>query len=134
MRYEIAITPMGKPRMVRSDSWKKRPCVTRYWAFKDELNYLCNQAGYRQGEELYATFHFPMPKSWTKKKRLEKVGQRHDQKSDVDNTSKAILDCLLPSGDEKVHLLAVNKVWSEHPSITFYDTIEEWLANLDQSL
>ena len=31
------ITPVPKPRMTRRDRWAKRPCVLRYWAFKDEV-------------------------------------------------------------------------------------------------
>ncbi len=126
MKYEIAISPMGKPRMVKSDSWRKRPVVQRYWAFKDELTLLCNRSGYRQGNELYATFHIPMPASWPKSRKLLMLGQNHDSKYDVDNIIKAVLDSLLPSGDEKVHTVAVNKVWSDRPMITFYDTLPEW--------
>jgi Holliday junction resolvase RusA-like endonuclease len=130
MKYEIEIAPMGKPRMVRSDSWKKRPCVTRYWAFKDELNFLCKKAGYGQRNQLFATFHIPMPKSWNKGKRALMLEQNHDQKFDIDNIVKAVLDCLLPDGDEKVHTVCVNKVWSEHPAIVFYDTLPEWMEDL----
>lgn len=130
MRYEIEISPIGKPRMVKSDAWKKRPCVVRYWKFKDDLNFLCKRAGYVQGNELFATFRIPMPKSWPKSKRLKNLGMPHDQKYDLDNMIKAVGDCLLPLGDEKMHIISVNKVWSEHPSIVFYDTIEEWLASL----
>ena len=31
------ITPVPAPRMTRSDRWKKRPCVLRYFAFRDEV-------------------------------------------------------------------------------------------------
>jgi Holliday junction resolvase RusA-like endonuclease len=130
MKYEINITPMGKPRMVKSDAWKKRPCVVRYWAFKDDLNYLCDKAGYRLEKSMYATFHFQMPKSWPKKTKLEKMGTPHDQRSDLDNCVKAICDCLLPSGDEKVWLIGVNKIWAERPGIVFYDTMPEWMEDL----
>ena len=30
----IKITPVSKPRMTRADTWKKRPCVLKYWAYK----------------------------------------------------------------------------------------------------
>lgn len=130
MRYEVEISPIGKPRMVKSDAWKKRPCVVRYWKFKDDLNFLCKKAGYVQGNELFATFRIPMPKSWAKSKRTLMCEQNHDQKFDIDNIVKGVLDCLLPSGDEKVHTVCVNKVWSEHPSIVFYDTFDEWSRHL----
>ncbi len=130
MKYEIAITPMGKPRMVRSDAWKRRPCVTRYWAFKDELNDLCEKAGYTQRNELYAVFQIPMPKSWSPSKKKLMMGLVHNQKFDIDNIAKAILDCLLPSGDEKVHTVCVKKVWSGNPGILFFDTLPEWIDEI----
>lgn len=134
MKYEIAITPVAKPRMTKSDRWKKRPATTKYWNFKAELAQACNEAGYVQGMTLYVTIGIQMPKSWKKSRRIEMLSKPHDQKPDWDNYAKAICDCLMPDGDEKIHTGCVNKVWSEHPSITFYDTIGEWLANLDQSL
>ena len=35
---ELEITPTPKPRMTKSDRWESRPCVNRYWSFKEELN------------------------------------------------------------------------------------------------
>jgi Holliday junction resolvase RusA-like endonuclease len=128
MTHEIKISPIGKPRMVRSDSWRKRPCVQRYWAFKDELTKLCSESGYVQGEKLYAIFGLPVPKSWKKQKKLDFVGHPHDQKFDIDNIVKAVLDCLMPEGDEKVHTVCVQKLWTAEPVILFYDTLEEWIV------
>lgn len=128
MKYEIPIAPIGKPRMVKSDSWMKRPCVTRYWQFKDDLSHMCNQAGYKQGNELYAIFRIPMPKSWSLSKKKLMCEQMHDQKFDIDNIIKAVLDCLLPSGDEKVHTVCVKKVWSDKPGIVFFDSFCDWVG------
>ena len=129
MKYEIPIAPMGKPRMVRSDRWKKRPVVTRYWSFKDELVDLCRKAGYVQGMTMYVKFLLPMPKSWSKKKRAEMDGRFHDQKFDTDNLIKSLGDCLLPEGDEKIHTICASKVWSSNHGIIFFDTIEEWILD-----
>ncbi len=129
MKYEIPIVPMGKPRMVRSDRWKKRPVVQRYWSFKDELVDLCRKAGYVQGRTLFATILIQMPKSWKKGKKAIMDGQFHDCKYDVDNIIKAVLDCLLPDGDEKVHTVCVSKEWSSEPGIVFYDSMEDWMLD-----
>jgi Holliday junction resolvase RusA-like endonuclease len=129
MKWVIPIIPMGKPRMVRSDSWKKRPCVVRYWQFKDELNRLCRDEGYVQGNSLYADFLIVMPKSWSKAKKTLMMGQMHDQKFDIDNIIKAVLDCLLPEGDEKVHTVCVRKFWSDTPGIVFFDSLSDWLED-----
>ena len=28
---------MAKPRMTKSDSWKKRPVVLKYWEYKNDI-------------------------------------------------------------------------------------------------
>jgi Holliday junction resolvase RusA-like endonuclease len=95
------ITPMGKPRMTRRDSWAKRPCVVRYWTFKDAL-----QATLELNTDVLDAIsdgliyrvdwiaYFPVSKSWTKKKKAQHYGQIHQQKPDRDNVDKAILDAL----------------------------------------
>lgn len=89
MKKVYLINPVSKPRMNRGDKWKKRKCVLKYWAFKDEVRAkklklpVCNY---------HVTFIVPMPKSWTKKKRSEMDGEGHQQKPDKDNFEKALLD------------------------------------------
>ena len=103
------ITPMGKPRMTQRDKFAKRKPVLRYWAFKDECRLKkveVPQCGY------HITFVLPMPKSWTKKKRLAMNGQPHQQKPDKDNLEKALLDALY-ADDSKVWDGRVTKRWGE---------------------
>ena len=64
----LKITAVSKPRMTRADTWKKRPCVTKYWAYKDELNELVKGIDVELDDELFIEFYMPMPKSWSKKK------------------------------------------------------------------
>ena len=35
IRYPL--TGMAKPRMTKADTWKKRPIVLKYWAYKDSI-------------------------------------------------------------------------------------------------
>ena len=95
------IPPMGKPRITRRDPWAKRPCVLRYWEFKDALQaileanvdvpeFIDNGTIYRVDWIAY----FPMAKSWSKLKRSKHMGQIHQQKPDRDNVDKAILDAI----------------------------------------
>ena len=69
------ITPVAKPRMTRSDKWKKRPCVMRYWEFCDKVQ--GNNIRIKSGDRII--FHVPMPKSWSKRKRDEMNGSPHKQ-------------------------------------------------------
>ena len=55
--------------MTRADTWKKRPCVVNYWAFKDELKEQLKEVNFEISDELFVEFYIAMPKSWTKKKK-----------------------------------------------------------------
>ena len=113
----LAIDPMGKPRMTRADSWKKRPCVEKYWAFKDELR---KQAGaWNLPESFGVKFLMPMPKSWSKKKRIAMIGEPHQQKPDIDNLEKALLDAFLDD-DSGVWRLHSEKRWAVEGQIMIY--------------
>lgn len=111
------ITPIPKPRMVRSDSWKKRPAVMRYWAFKDKVREL----GIELQSPCKITFYIEMPKSWSKKKRDEWCGKPHMNKPDGDNLEKGLLDSVF---DDDAHMWAVSweKRWAVEGSIT----VESW--------
>ena len=107
----IKIIPMGKPRMTQRDKWQKRPCVLRYRAFKDELR---AQVGPLPIDPFYVRFmaFFPMPKSWSKKKKKEMTGKLHRSKPDIDNICKAILDTILKD-DSKIGWVEMSKHWDD---------------------
>jgi len=105
------ITPIPKPRMTHADRRIPRPPVTRYWAFKDELNILAKQDGFELPDAFEVTFYLPMPKSWSKKKKAAMQGQPHQQVPDLDNLEKALLDSLLPGDDSGVWRKLSQKIW-----------------------
>jgi Holliday junction resolvase RusA-like endonuclease len=114
----IEITPMGKPRMTRRDTWKQRDVVVRYRAFCDELS--LNLPSYQLPHELALTFFIPMPASWSKRKRLAMAGAPHDQKPDIDNLCKGFMDAF-KSEDKHVYALRAEKYWSETGGIEISD-------------
>ncbi len=109
MTKEYLITPVPKPRMTRSDKWKKRDCVVRYYAFKDEVQ--ANKITLPESD-YHVTFILPMPKSWSKKKKQEMNGKPHQQKPDKDNLEKALLDAIFDD-DCKIWDGRVTKLWGE---------------------
>lgn len=113
------ITPIPKPRMTRADSWKKRPVVLSYWAYKDEINLWANKTKICISTELNVTFILPMPKSWSCKKKMNMNGKPHTQKPDWDNLAKGLQDCLLKN-DSGVHRAIINKVWGYEGKIIFH--------------
>ena len=119
------IDPVGKPRMTRADSWKKRPCVVKYWKFKDKAKSL--GLNKELGNALLARYVIKMPKSWSKKKRKTMNGKPHQQKPDIDNIDKAVLD-IIPE-DSHVFLSFTIKIWGEKGMIVTYNSIQELLEH-----
>ena len=109
---QYSITPVPKPRMTRADKWKKRPAVLRYRAFADECRLKINQS--LDGKSI--TFLMPMPKSWSKKKKMEMVGQPHRQRPDIDNLAKALFDALYED-DSGIASVSLRKMWSTDGAI-----------------
>lgn len=107
------IIPCPKPRQTVSDKWKKRPSVLRYRAFADECR-LRRVSIPESGATVI--FRIPMPPSWSMKKRRQMDGKPHQQKPDVDNILKAILDAVYAS-DAGVWDIRVVKLWSDEGSI-----------------
>lgn len=100
------IVPNTKPRQTQSDRWKKRPCVLRYRAFKDEirLRRLILPESHR------VVFVMPMPSSWSKKKKADMDGKPHQVRPDIDNLHKALLDAVFEE-DSHIWDCRITKVW-----------------------
>ncbi len=111
MRYDIV--PCAKPRMTQRDKFARRPCVVKYWAFKDE----CRLKGvYVPTCGAHIKFTIPMPPSWPKKKKKIYDGAPHTDKPDIDNLLKAILDAVYVD-DSIVHDIRVSKWWGAEGQI-----------------
>jgi Holliday junction resolvase RusA-like endonuclease len=115
---EIDITPVPKPRMVRSDKYKKRPVVESYWAYKDELTLKANLKKIKLGAIVDVIFIIPMPKSWSQKKRQEMNGKPHQERPDGDNLLKALQDCLCKE-DNFIWKVSYEKRWGIIGKIIF---------------
>jgi len=114
MRYNI--TPVPAPRMTQRDKWARRPCVMRYFTFRDEIKRL----GITVKPYDSIVFTMPMPKSWSKKKKLEHNGRAHKAKPDLDNLCKALLDSIFED-DSHIHALTLLKVWGYEGEIVIND-------------
>lgn len=106
------ISPIPAPRMTRSDKWKKRPCVLRFFAFRDEVR--ARKVGITAASKVI--FNIEMPASWSKQRRVEWDGLPHMNKPDIDNLIKALLDSVF---EDDAHIWAVSaeKRWAITPSI-----------------
>ena len=109
------IVPVQKPRMTRSDKWKGRNCVKRYFEFCNKVKAAGIEISYSKTSIVFA---LPMPKSWNKKKREEYNGKPHQQKPDLDNLLKALSDAVHKEDCKIWHYGNLSKVWAETGSIT----------------
>jgi len=111
-RFVCHIAPLGKPRMTRRDKWKKRPCVMRYREFADKLRTYFVGIDLTDVHALSWIAYFPLPVSWSKKRKAAMRGQRHYSKPDRDNVDKAILDALFDQ-DSGVSHGTLTKLWDD---------------------
>ena len=122
--YKLALTidPVAKPRMTRSDRWKKRPCVMRYRDYSNRLRKAALLQKYVPANELIMQFHIKMPVSWSKKKKEQMRGRPMQSRPDIDNLQKSILDSLFPDEDSAIWKVCASKRWADVGSVT----IKNW--------
>lgn len=112
VQLTIPVAPLGKPRMTRADAWKKRPAVQKYWKFKDDIKEHIKDLP----PEFEVVFCVPMAKSWSKRRRADMHDKPHQQKPDIDNYLKALLDAVCED-DSYVYKVTMSKRWAVFGSI-----------------
>jgi len=123
--YYYNINPVPKPRMTQADRWRKRPCVLRYFDFKDKVRELDIKVD--NGDHII--FVLPMAKSWGMKKKREKCRQLHDQRPDKDNLEKALLDAVYDE-DCEIADTRVTKIWGYNGEIIIIKGEYTWTEKL----
>jgi len=112
----IPLIPCPAPRMTKADKWKKRPCVLRYFQFRDDLKRL---KVFEVPMDRKIVFIMPMPNSWPKKRTLMLDGQPHKQKPDLDNLLKSLLDGVYGDDSHIWRLSGLEKRWGKQGAIIF---------------
>ncbi len=120
----IGHKPEPKPRMTRSDKWKKRPIVMRYRAYCDVLNLIDNILNGKISDimdtgTVSLTFFLPIPKS---RKKTNKEGDPHQVTPDLDNYIKAVLDAICDN-DSHIYEIKARKQYTERQSGLYINTI-----------
>ena len=104
---EYKICPVAKPRMVRSDKWRKRPATDKYWKFVDQCKL---ERVVLPCFNSHVTFILPMPNSFSKKKKGQLNGKPHMQRPDLSNLLKALEDALYQD-DSGIYDIWIEKRW-----------------------
>jgi len=109
-KYEVKYNKKGQPFWVRelksgkTKTLRSKPNFVRtrryllkYLHYKDDLKAHAQKTGFIMPQDAFFMWFFmPMPKTWTKKKKLAMAFKLHKHKKDTDNLSKAIKDALAP--------------------------------------
>ena len=106
----LNVTPHTKPRMTVQDRWKRRKCVLSYFDYRDKVRDAIKDVVI--GDRLDITFLVPMPKSWSKKKRLLLNGKPKQSRADLDNYIKGLLDATHEE-DATVWDITARKLWTD---------------------
>ena len=126
------INPVPKPRMTRQDTWKQRPCVVKYWQFKDEIQKQMEKKGFELEDDYCVIFKIPVPKSLSKKKQEKLLNKLvHKKRPDLDNLEKALNDCMKEE-DSTIWCTCKMKLWAEEYSIEFMN--DEKFFNLKKQI
>lgn len=118
--YIFELDPVPKPRMTQADKWKKRKTVTDYWEFKKLIRLEANKQGMGNLPSSIKSieFNLPMPKAWSKKKKIEMWKTLHTSRPDLDNLLKGLQDALCVEDSHIAEIGSMRKVWSIEPLIT----------------
>lgn len=122
--FDIAPVVASRPRVTRWSTFFPK----KYTAFKVAMTELTKDIIFTPTKELIyvqLTFYVAMPKSWSKKKKLEKDGKFCDNNADIDNYCKAILDSLEGvyfENDKQVAMIRAMKYYSATPRIEYQQT------------
>lgn len=122
--YRFDVVPVAAPRMNQADRWKKRPCVQRYFAYRDQVRAIAAQQGFTLPERFYLWFQMPMPKSWSQRKKRMMFGEPCRVKPDADNLAKGFFDCF--GEDKHVWSVQITKTWHDKGGIVVTAPYDEY--------
>jgi Holliday junction resolvase RusA-like endonuclease len=125
--YRLNIDPHPAPRMVGRYPTKR---TERYKEFRKELLMRARLADLRDlPPAIGFTFEIKMPKSWSQAKKNRMRGQIHQQKPDLDNLIKAVLDSFTYGrhlDDSYVGtFLFAQKIWADKGRIVIWEVDPE---------
>tara|TARA_R110002126_G_scaffold25922_2_gene88229 strand:- start:119 stop:535 length:417 start_codon:yes stop_codon:yes gene_type:complete len=119
--FDIAPVVASRPRVTRWGTYFAK----KYSTFRQEFAELLTDYKAVPLEGLLSVrldFYVQLPKSLSKKKKVEKEGMHCDNNADVDNYIKAALDSLeghYYNNDKQIVIIRGRKYWSDNGRIEF---------------
>ena len=95
---------------------KQTPRARKYHQWRNDFAAIAKAKGFKLKQEdvlsIGFVFFVPMPKSWSKRKKIEMNKTPHQSRPDLDNFVKATIDGLFIDGDHKIsEFHRVAKYW-----------------------
>lgn len=103
---EFKINPQPKSRLTFQGRFTQR--AKKYYDYCNALQLLAKGVTIKETVDL--VFVMPMPQSWSKKKKEAMMNKPHQQRPDLDNLIKAVLDALCKE-DKHIHKIQAMKIW-----------------------
>jgi Holliday junction resolvase RusA-like endonuclease len=122
--YRFNVVPVAAPRMTHADRWKRRPCVVKYFEYRDQVRAIAAEQGFTLPERFYLWFQMPMPKSWSQRKKRMMFGEPCRVKPDADNLAKGFFDCF--GEDKHVWSVQITKTWHDKGGIVVSTPYDEF--------
>ena len=122
MIVDLKPFPAPRPRFSKRGTYNPK----EYTAYKHLFGLFAKRVYKKQLEgalKLEVTFFMQIPKSLSKKKHGELIGQYHIKKPDTDNLVKTVKDSLngiVYKDDSQVSVILAKKIYSENPRVEFY--------------
>ena len=119
--FDIAPVVASRPRVTRWGTYFAK----KYSTFRQEFAELLTDYKAVPLEGLLSVrldFYVQLPKSLSKKKKVEKEGMHCDNNADIDNYIKAALDSLeghYYNNDKQIVIIRGRKYWSDNGRIEF---------------
>jgi len=117
--FYVNPVPASRPRVTRWSTYYPK----KYTEFRKDMEMALTNVNFKPIESLvYAKldFYINIPKSWSKKKKCDKINKLCDNNADLDNYCKAILDSLnnvYYIDDRQVAMIKARMFWSNEPRI-----------------
>jgi Holliday junction resolvase RusA-like endonuclease len=118
----IPIAPMGAVRMTQRSKWAD-PRAKSYLQYKESLGYIARSTikePIKGPISVTLGFYYPIPASWSKKKKELAYDMLPTVKPDIDNAVKGVFDALNKiawEDDDLITDLMTFKRYSEEPKI-----------------
>lgn len=116
-----------RPRFRNAGNFVQTYMPKKYTDHKKDLQWQMPMLMIDKPIKLTIEFHFPLLKSWSKKKHVAMVGQYKRTKPDIDNLIKTVLDAAnghLWNDDNQIVEITSFKKYAEEPKIIMHLDIE----------